>query len=279
MDKTSLLSALFLVVSGCSNPYTQFYTDYTGGVNVLEDARFVVGTGEPRLIRGSTLEQDEQRMLEDGYNLIGESGFEGARVDQGLAIAQARKVHADVVIVYSQYTNTRSGSIPTTTPDKQTTYGSTTTYIPYSVDGYDYLATYWIKANLRLGLHGRGLTYEERKSLGTNKGLYVYVVVKNSPAWEADLMPGDVIRKFNGVEVIDDGHFASLLDAIDNPAVQLETSRQGQTILKEVTLAGRFPNKDDTPALQEAEGEEPSQVDSGDIIESVDLPEDGPAKK
>ncbi len=257
MNKPLLLSGLLLVVSGCANPYAQFYTDYTGGVNVLEDQRFIVGTDEPRLLQGSTIEQDEQRMLEDGYVLLGVSSFNGAEEDQRAAIQQAKKVHADRVIAYCQYRNTVSGSMPFTTPDietthhsgsiygsgysasyfgSSTTYGSKTTYIPYSVDRYDYLATFWIRANVRLGIHGRDLTPEERKSLGTNKGMCIAIVVRGSPAFESDLLPGDIMRKFNEVEIIDHDHFFNLLDSCQGRTIRLEILRQGKTILKEIKL-------------------------------------------
>ncbi|OHB84320.1 MAG: hypothetical protein A2Z38_08395 [Planctomycetes bacterium RBG_19FT_COMBO_48_8] len=259
MNKIMLLSALLLVMSGCSNPYTQFYTDYTEGINVLNDPRFIVGTSEPKLFNGSTIEQDRQRMLENGYMMIGASSFNGAGVRQRAAIEQAKKVYADTVIVYCQYRNTRSGSMPLTFPDTQTTYhsgsiygsggsasyfgssttyGTKTTYIPYSVDRYDYLATFWLKAKPpRLGIHFRDLTPEERKSMGTNKGTCIAVVVKNSHAFEADLMPGDIVQKFNDVEVIDAYHLHSTLDRFEGRTIRLEISRQGKKIVKEVTFS------------------------------------------
>ena len=293
MNKILLLSAFLLVMSGCldtytkpyTNPYTQFYIDYSGGINVLDDPRFIVGIGEPRLFLGFSVEQDERRLLEDGYILLGVSGFNGADKekdeDQWDAFEHAKKVHANRVIIYSKYTDTRSGIASLTVPDirttyhsgtisglggfghysgSSTTYGSKTIYKPYSVDMYDYFATFWIKMKMRLGIHSRDLTPEERKSLGTNKGMCVTVIVKNSTAFEADLVPGDIIRKLNEVEIIDRNHFFNVLDRCEAQTIRLEISRQGKKIVKEVTLsasdyrAGRVSsNKSSEPYEQQSD--------------------------
>lgn len=258
MHKIPVSSILLIMLAGCSNPYTKFYTDYTQGVNVLEDQRFIVGTGKPTLLQGTTPEQDEQRMVEDNYVLLGASSFNGAEEDQRAAIQQAKKVDADTVIVYRRYTNTLSGSMPITTPDIQTsshsgiiygaggtagyfgsstTYGSRTTYMPYNVNRYDYLVTFWIRAKPpRLGIVFTDLTPEERENVGSNKGVRVRAVIKNSPAFAADLVRGDIIRKFNDLEVIDTAHLSELAANAAGPTIRLEILRKGETIEKAVQL-------------------------------------------
>jgi len=76
-----------------------------------------------------------------------------------------------------------------------TTYGSKTTYIPYTVHRSDYLATYWIKMKPPIfGTHIKDLTPEIRQQIGSNKGMLVYAVIKGSPAFEADILKGDVLK-------------------------------------------------------------------------------------
>jgi len=249
-------------LSGCSNPYTQFYADYTGGINVLnlKGSNSTLSTSKPRFIKGSDVEQDGQNMLENGYILLGVSNFNAAEINQRKAIEQAKKIHADTVIVYYQYTNTLSGSMPITSPATQTTYhsgsiygssggfasfsgnsttyGTQTTYLPYHIRRYDYLATYWLKAKSpRLGIHFNDLTPELRGKIESNKGIYVIVVVKNSPAFNADLLTGDIIKKFNDVEIIDKNHFTKLLSEYKESNVQLEIFREGKTLIKDIILS------------------------------------------
>ena len=62
----------------------------------------------PKLYRGNTKAEDYQRMLRSGYELLGYSSFEAADVPPEQALEQARKVKADLVLVYTQQT----GSVP-----------------------------------------------------------------------------------------------------------------------------------------------------------------------
>ncbi len=260
MKKIFLLSMFFLMLSGCSNPYSKFYKDYSGGINVLEDSRFITSSSKPKLIEGTNVQQDENNMLENGYLLIGISSFNAAEINQRQAIEQAKKIHADTVIVYSRYTETLSGSMPITSPDTQTSYysgniygsggglasfsgtstsfGTQTTYVPYHIRRYEYLATFWCKAKPgRLGIHFNDVPSEIRHNLGSNKGVYIVAVVKNSSAFQADLIQGDVIKKFNNIEIIDKIQFSKLVSECKESDVQLEIFREGKIFIKEVKLS------------------------------------------
>lgn len=263
MKKRLLTLIIFIVVfiiQGCSNPYSKFYTDYIDGINVLEDDRFIISTDEPKLIAGSDIEEDIYSMLENGYYLLGISSFNSADTNHNQAIQHAKKVHADIVIVYKEYTNTVSKSLPMISPDTQTTYQSgsiynpnigltsfsgsstsyrtKTTYVPHNINMYNYYAYFWLKGKPpRLGILPTNLTPELRQVFGSNKGAYVMAVIKNSPAFIADILPHDIIRKINDTEVIDAVHFANLMDEYNEPNVKLEIFREGEIINKEITLA------------------------------------------
>ena len=259
MKKMLFLLPLLFIFSGCANPYSNFYTDRTGGVDILENSNIIVPTDKPNLIQGSNIENDGMRMLENGYLLLGVSSFNAGTTNQNLAIQHAKKVHADTVIVYSQYTNTLSGSMPLTVPNTQTsyhsggiygsgggfanysgsstTYGTSTTYMPYHVRRYDYYATFWIKAKpASLGIHLDNLTNELRRKVESNKGVYIVAVVKDSPAFNADLLNGDIIRKFNNIEVANASHFTNLIAENKGQQIELEIFRNGKTILKQIQL-------------------------------------------
>jgi len=263
MKKMVLFSCVLIAFSGCANPYTQFYTDLTGDVDVLSSPNFVTPTGEPKLVKGLNVDNDTRRMLENGYSCIGISSFNAANVNTASAIAQAKKVRADTVVVYSEYTGTVSGSMPINYPDSQTTtgfhsggiygpgtgyvtysgssyyttYGTKTIYVPYNIHRFDYLATYWVKVKqFVLGVHLAPLTDELRKEIGSNKGAYVNIVVKGSPAFNSDVLVGDIIRKFNSEEVVDAPHLQSLLNANRGKEIQVELFRNGDTIVKKIRL-------------------------------------------
>jgi hypothetical protein len=258
MSKASVIVLLLFLLSGC-NPYTQFYTDFTNGRNITEDPDYIISSGKPKLIYGSNIQDDFKRMAENGYVLIGASSFNAATVDKNLAMDHAKKIHADTVIVYSEYTNTVSGSMPLTVPDTQTsyhsgsiygsgggfanyygsstTYGTRTAYMPYSVRRYDYYASYWVKAKPpSLGVYVDDLTDELRREIESNKGVCIMAVAKDSPAFHNDLLAGDVIRKINDTEVVDKVHFMKIISENKGKLIEIEIYRNGKTIVKQIQL-------------------------------------------
>ena len=111
-------------------------------------------------------------MKQNGYRLIGESGFVGGADPKILMLnAHAKMVRADCVVVYSQHVSTEQGQISLRLPDTRKrikverssnidgdisassnetktitlpqTY--TTYWFPYRRDSYRFYATYWIK--------------------------------------------------------------------------------------------------------------------------------------
>lgn len=250
MTRVICLLPILLIFSGC-NPYSQFYKDSTGGKNVLTDSRFIIPTGEPKLRQGSNPDIDTKNMYEDGYLLIGCSYFNAGDISQDGAVEQAKIVHADIVIVYKKYTNTVLDSMPVMTPTHQsgTIYGSgggfasysgtsyTTTYAPYSVARYDYYASYWVKLkNIQLGIYYKDLTDELRQKVGSNKGVYITLVIKDSPAFNNDLLVGDVIRRVNDTEVISGKQLVNWLDEKHPSEIEFAIYRNGENISKKVQL-------------------------------------------
>ncbi|MFZ0033371.1 MAG: PDZ domain-containing protein [Sedimentisphaerales bacterium] len=259
MKNAIVLLPFLLFFWGC-NPYSQFYQDCTRGKDILwDESRVIISTDEPKLRQGFDPEADAKHMVENGYCLIGQSCFNAGEISRDAAVEQAKKVHADTVIVYSQYTNTISGSMPSTMPNTQTsyhsgsiygsgggfanysgsstTYGTQTTYMPYSIRRYDYYASFWVKVKPgRLGIFLDNLTDELRKKIESNKGIYVVAVVKGSPAFNNDILTGDIIRKINDIEVIDTMHVNNILREYKEKEIKLEIFRDGKTITKQIQL-------------------------------------------
>lgn len=263
--KLMVAIGLLALLQGCATPFAQFYYDQTRGADLTKLPSVVLPTGEPQVYRGSDQEQDALKMLEDNYNLVGYSSFNAGNVNENGAITQAKKVNAAVVILYSKYTGSVSGSVPLTLPDTRTsstslsgsaygsggyasysgtayttTYGSKTTYIPYTVHRSDYLATYWIKMKPPIfGTHIRDLTPEIRQKIGSNKGVLIYAVIKGSPAFEADILKGDVLKKIGDVAVYDAESFQNVLTEYQGREVDVLIVRGDKEIHKSVKLKTR----------------------------------------
>jgi len=257
---TAYLAVLFL--AGCANPYAEFYTDRTGG-KFPDD--FEALSGVPELISGSDQGKDYELMTEEGYGLVGYSSFNAADVNSKKALAMAKKVNASKVLIYSKYTNTVSGSTPLTLPDTQTsttningnvysnggyssyngtgtttTYGTKTTYIPYSVNRYEYFASYWAKIKkFRLGAFVKDLDANTRAQTQSNKGVIVTAVVKRTPAFDSDIFKGDIFKKIGDVEISEGSDFMKAIDKYEGKNTKILIYRNGSLIEKNVAIKSR----------------------------------------
>jgi hypothetical protein len=223
------LLAAMACVGGCQrNGYSKFFVSSFGGSHPkLEDyakENLVAYSGDPRIIREKPSEDLFRRLAEQGYCLLGQSNFWAtAQSEKGLK-RQARKLGAELVVASSEYRGSESGAYPITSTVPQTTYhsgtaysgryygtwsGTSTTYqtqttmIPYTIYYYDYQTSFWTR-RLQPPVFGAfciDLSAEERKLLGKNGGAKVAACVMDSPAWKADLLPGDIILQLDGEDV------------------------------------------------------------------------------
>lgn len=258
---TILIPVIFFI--GCAaNPFSKFYYDQTGGVDITENPAIEVSEGIPQVYRGNSVENDIQIMLERGFTMVGYSSFNSGDAKMRQAISQGKSVHAEAVIMYSQYTNTASGAIPLTLPENETTttntsgsvygssaygtysgtettttYGSSTTFIPYNVNRYNYLATYWVKIKPPIfGVRFRDLNTSERQALETNKGIVITTVINNSPAFLSDILEGDILKQIGSTEIINSTSFQKAVQQYKGETIPIEFLRNGQTKKASVTL-------------------------------------------
>lgn len=247
---------------GCANPYASFYFDQTGGLDVTQSDRVVLSDAPPKIYRGSEPGADGKALLQMGYAMVGYSHFNAASASEPQLVEQAKKVHAEMVVTYSEYTNTVSGSIPLVLPNTTTssttmtgsaygsggytsmtgsayttTTGSQTTYIPYNTNRYDFFATYWVKMKpFSFGAYFEDLTAEVRREIGSNKGIIVTTVVNDSPAFIADIFEGDILKSFNGQEIVNAADFAAKISASSGQRVEVGVLRGAELLLKQVEL-------------------------------------------
>jgi len=254
MKHLTTLAAMAAVLGGCANGYAEFYQPNTSP-GVAQDAILFAGVPQVRASTGDA-RQDIDIMYTDGYGAVGAATFNGPMNNIGGAIAQAKKVGASVVVANRRYTDTLSGVLPLTMPTSQTsysngtvnaygsggfatgtysgtttTYGSETTYMPYSVARYDQQAIFFAPIKrVGVGIIPRALTEAEAQALGTRRAVVIRAVRRGSPAYNADILPGDIIRSVNGASVgdYDDFHRGAV-----NHFVLV---RAGQTLEKDVNV-------------------------------------------
>lgn len=251
-----------MILTSCANPYAQFYRGQP-------DARTLVQyepSAEPlKVYTTDNFDRDIRVLVTKGYFVIGNSSFNagGNAVTEAQLQEQAKRVGAQVVLVASQYTNTVSGAVPLVLPNNTTSYssgtataygsggyataygsGTTTTYgtqtvmMPYQTQRFDFGAVYLAKGKQRVGLYPKPLDDETRKTLGTNKGLIVDLVVEGSPAFMADVLPGDILVSVAGQPVYSLEQYITLLGTLEGKPVAFEILRNGVSLEKQITVTG-----------------------------------------
>ena len=252
------------ILPGCANNFAKYYHDGFSTVPGGRPENIEFYSGQPKLLRGGNPQDDFIRMIEDGYVRIGVSSFNSGRGPAEDAISVARDNGAEFVIYYSNFTHTVSGNIPYTVRNPNqtiTSYGSgniygyggsatynstttttvpggSTTYdMPYSVDRHDFLAIYWSKnKRIRFGTLVKDLPDDIKRQLERNRGAIVDIVVKNSPAFNADVLKGDILTKMDGQEIFDANDFLNKLKTKSGEKVEIEIIRNGTVKVIQVKL-------------------------------------------
>jgi hypothetical protein len=227
VPQRSLAALLAAALStGCAHMWARNYTDLLGGQPIESFKMLEPEYGEPTLIESSDIEADVRMLEEQGYYMIGSSAFVGGSGTTLGAKAHARRLDASIALVSKQIlssslttiylpgspttvTSSHSGSIygsgglSTYSGTTSTTVPGTPTAIPWVVTTYQYTSVYFVKGQHLLGAHLTDLLQADRAAIGRNIGVRIRLVVKNSPAYLADLFPGDIIVAVGGETVRD----------------------------------------------------------------------------
>lgn len=224
-----------VLVAGCHiSGYHQFYkpmVDETAVKNAvtLKEVQTLGADETPRVFTTDNMDRDFRVAMSKGFLPIGESLFNGMLEPESAVIQQARDVGAVLVLVKTQYTDTQTVTTPLVLPNNQTTYssgtaygtygrntgsasysGTTTTYgstvvpMTYQQRRFDQGAVFFIKdlRKFRIGIVVYDLTMEMRTKLERNTGAVIRVILENSPAFEANVLPDDVLIEFNGAKIL-----------------------------------------------------------------------------
>lgn len=164
---------------------------------------------DTKIYAGMSKEKDNIRMLEDGYDLMGISSFQGPFVEPNQALKHAQAIEADAVLVYDRKINemTRSARLRQIHDELKKSKGEKNTVIEVSEadlkdknSKFEFYATYWAKLPLPiLGLHVIKLSTKnsDTKEIQQEKGLKVIAVIKDSPAFKVGIQKGDVVLALN----------------------------------------------------------------------------------
>jgi S1-C subfamily serine protease len=95
---------------------------------------------------------------------------------------------------------------------------------------------FFVKQRFEFGAFIRDLNDAERQELQTNRGAAIRLVIDESPAFNADILVGDIVTLINDIPITNAQHLATLLQERKGQPVSLSLIRRGQRIEKSVQL-------------------------------------------
>lgn len=197
------LTLLTLIVSTAVSAQDNLYTKHYKPQNAygLTSAQ---ANPDTKMYVSNHKEDDNISMLENGYDMMGSSGFEGGDVPADLALAHGKAIKADVVLVYSKYGSAKSASSKMDMIREAVKSGKALTEKDMAEEPtvYKYYASYWAKLPTpTLGVHVIKLVHKSgnTEQAAEVAGLQLLAVIKESPAAKAGLMRGDRLLKLNNV--------------------------------------------------------------------------------
>lgn len=257
-------AATALVVCGCTNFFTKFYQGQPDAKLIPGyDAAYAVSEDNIPIYSSNDIPDDVQKLMTRGFMPIGESAFYAPdnKVSADQLRKQAKQIGAEAVLIRTSHKDTLTGAIPLVLPNNSvsytnatatacgaggcatgygtgttTTYGTTTTMMPYSVSRSNFDAVYFARIRVRLGIYTLLLTDAERQQLQTNKAVKIAVVVQDTPAFLADVLPGDYLLSINGDPISSQENLASALNKFEGQDVELHLIRKGEPLTKKVHI-------------------------------------------
>jgi len=202
-----------------ANDWEKFFTRIASADQVLPSA-----VPAERVNSAGSIDADLGSMWKRGFAPIGYSLFTTGNSKTKDAERLANKLKARYYIALTELTSSYTTSVPLTVPTTTTsnttgnvsvfgsggynsgtysgtttTYGSRTTYFPMTVSRFSKLGIYFAEMpRIGTGIYPRELNADEISKYETQRGFVVIFTRDGSPAYEANLLPGDVIIKVNG---------------------------------------------------------------------------------
>jgi len=236
LNMQKILLGLMLTLSlnsqafAADNPYEKNYkAQNTGGLVSLQ------ANPDTKMYVSNHKDKDNISMLENGYDMMGTTGFEAGEVPADLALQHGKAIKADTVLVYTKYgaALTAASKIDTYKEAAKTNGGEIDAKDVVEDDvKYKYFASYWAKLPPPLlGVHVIKLARpaEEGEKKQELKGLNVLAVVKGSPAEAAGIERGDMLLKLNDTELNKAEELAKVVRQYQGKTVKIAYERDGQS--------------------------------------------------
>lgn len=205
-----VLLACTSCITTTSSVVSDFYVELISPESISSD-RLLQDEEEPSIIHSADISTDVYSLLSNYYVIMGVASYNGtANSSLYDEINDFCKEKGAPVAVYAY------NSVEPTSAISDVTEFSIYTHV---VQRYDYVVFLLapespdlIKYYMRIGLHFADMDTAARLSSKQNTGAYVDIVYENSPAFYANIFPGDIVVSVNGKAVYDSDSFYRILN-------------------------------------------------------------------
>ena len=187
-------------------------------------------------------EDDNIRMLEEGYDLMGTTGFTAGNVSPELALQFGKTIKADTVLVYSKYGSekTNDSKMQLIREAAKNKTEVTEADLAATETQYNYFASYWAKLPTPLmGIHVIKLVQTTKEGPKPEAGLQLIAVIVGSPAAKAGLVRGDALLTLGDVKMDKPEDLFAAVKRYAGQTVAAEYERAGEVVKTSVTLNTR----------------------------------------
>jgi len=180
-------------------------------------------------------------MLEDGYDMIGSSGFSATEAAPDLALQHAKAIKADTVLIYKKYESAKTASSKVQLIKEAAKKGEDIdpNDLVEEPTQYYFYASYWAKLPMPLlGVHIIKLkksTNEDDTEAQAEPGLRVIAVIKDSPAAKAGIARGDTVMKIGDMALVNADDLFAAVKKYAGQTVAVALERKG--VPAEVSVA------------------------------------------
>ena len=229
-----------MVQAAEENPYAKNYKEQNTynlkSLNPNPDTKIFVSNHK---------EDDNITMLEDGYDMIGSSGFSATEASPDLALQHAKSVKADTVLIYKKYESAKTASSQLQLVKEAAKKGEAIdpNDLVEEPTMYYFYASYWAKLPMPLlGVHIIKLkknTDESADGVQALPGLKIIAVIKESPAAKAGIVRGDTVLKIGDMALAEADDLFAAVKKYAGQTVDVELERKGEPTKVSVAINSR----------------------------------------
>jgi hypothetical protein len=210
------LMLILMLLTACSitNTYTELYKqNKDNSCNVENQSCDANQTLEIR--KSDKIDEEYLRLLSNNYKCLGSSSFEWIKFSNKAQLKgitkQAKIIGATDVLYSCNYVRTIKSNSTTTVFNKNGTM--TTTPTTPDIEKYLYKAYFFVKMTdlPLLGFMYNNISDDEKINIKRNAGIQVSIVYKDSPAYYANIVRGDIIIGINDIEIRNSDEFCELM--------------------------------------------------------------------